>query len=87
MLGILEKLNKEKQITVVIVLHEINNAFRFAHHIIGLKKGKVICEGKTEDVISNETLRMIDGIEAKFITDETDAYPICVEYELSRVQQ
>ena len=50
-LEVLEKLNKEKNITVVIVLHELNNACRFADNIIGFKKGKVICEGKPLDEI------------------------------------
>ena len=53
-LEVLEKLNKEKNITVVIVLHELNNACRFADNIIGFKKGKVICEGKPLDVITKE---------------------------------
>ena len=51
-LEVLEKLNKEKNITVVIVLHELNNACRFADNIIGFKKGKVICEGKIFSCIS-----------------------------------
>ena len=83
-LEILERLNKEKQITVIIVLHEINNAFRFADHIVGLKSGQIICEGKPLDVITKETLKTIYGIEADLIKSETGDYPICVEYELSR---
>lgn len=85
-LEILERLNKEKKITVVIVLHEINNAFRFADNIIGLKKGKVICEGKPIDVITKETLKAIYGIEAELKRSETGDYPVCIEYKLSREQ-
>ena len=40
-LEVLEKLNKEKNITVVIVLHELNNACRFADNIIDLKREKL----------------------------------------------
>ena len=83
-LEILEKLNKEKKTTVVIVLHEINNAFRFADHIVGLKKGKVICEGRPIDVITKETLKEIYGIEADLKKSETGDYPVCIEYELNR---
>lgn len=83
-LEILEKLNKEKKTTIVIVLHEINNAFRFADHIVGLKKGKVICEGRPIDVITKETLKEIYGIEADLKKSETGDYPVCIEYELNR---
>ena len=83
-LEILEKLNKEKQITVVIVLHEINNAYRFADHIVGLKKGKIVCEGSPNEVINAQTLKEIYGIEAALQQSTTGDYPICVEFELCR---
>lgn len=83
-LEVLQKLNKEKNITVVIVLHELNNACRFADNIIGFKKGKVICEGKPIDVINKETLKEIYGIDASLRASENGEYPICTEYELFR---
>lgn len=83
-LEVLQKLNREKNITVVIVLHELNNACRFADNIIGLKKGKVICQGKPIDVINKETLKEIYGIDASLVKSENGEYPICMDYELFR---
>ncbi|WP_024621554.1 ABC transporter ATP-binding protein [Metaclostridioides mangenotii] len=83
-LEVLQKLNKEKNITVVIVLHELNNACRFADNIIGLKKGKIICEGKPIDVINKETLKKIYGIDARLKPSESGEYPVCTEYEIFR---
>lgn len=83
-LEVLQKLNKEKNITVVIVLHELNNACRFADNIIGLKKGKVICEGKPIEVITKENLKEIYGIDATLEVSENGEYPVCIEYELFR---
>lgn len=83
-LEVLQKLNKEKNITVVIVLHELNNACRFADNIIGLKNGKIICEGRPIDVINRETLKKIYGIDARLKPSENGEYPICTEYELFR---
>ena len=83
-LEVLEKLNKEKNITVVIVLHELNNACRFANNTVGLKKGKIICEGKPIDVINKSTLKEIYGINATLTKSENGEYPICMEYELLR---
>ena len=81
-LEVLQKLNREKNITVVIVLHELNNACRFADNIIGLKKGKIICEGKPLEVINKENLKEIYGIEANLQKSENGLYPICMDYEL-----
>ena len=86
-LEILERLNKEKQITVVVVLHEINHAFRFADHIVGLKQGKVICEGKPINVINKETLQAIYGIDAELKKSQNGDYPVCMEYALDRGKQ
>ena len=83
-LEVLQKLNREKKITVVIVLHELNNACRFADNIIGLKKGKLVCEGKPIDVINKETLKEIYGIDAYLVESKDGTYPICLEYELLR---
>lgn len=83
-LEVLQKLNKEKHITVVIVLHELNNACRFADNIIGLKKGKIICEGRPMEVITKETLKEIYGIDANLQRSENGEYPVCMEYELFR---
>lgn len=83
-LQVLEKLNKEKNITIVMVLHELNNACRFASNIIGLKKGKIICEGTPMESITKENLREIYGIEGKLQMSENKKYPICIDCELIR---
>lgn len=83
-LQVLEKLNKEKNITIVMVLHELNNACRFANNIIGLKKGKVICQGTPLNAITKENLKEIYGIEGKLQLSENKNYPICIDYELVR---
>ncbi|WP_061994632.1 ABC transporter ATP-binding protein [Clostridium sp. ATCC 25772] len=83
-LEVLQKLNQEKNITVVIVLHELNNACRFADNIIGLKKGKIVCKGKPIEVINNSTLKEIYGINANIKESENGQYPVCMEYELFR---
>lgn len=83
-LQLLQKMNRERGTTVVVVLHELNNSCRFADHIIGLKQGKIVCQGAPNEVITRETLKDIYGIEAKLQTSETGSYPICIEFELAR---
>lgn len=83
-LKILEDLNINKKITIIMVLHELNNACRFASNIIGLKKGEIAFQGSPMDVITKENLKRIYGIEAKLQLSENGKYPICVDYELIR---
>lgn len=79
-LQLLERMNREKQLTIVMVLHDLNEAGRFADHIIGLKNGKVVCEGRPADVITRENIREIYGIDAKLVMSD-GGYPICMEFD------
>lgn len=81
---LLQKLNKEQNRTIVMVLHELNNATKFADYLIGMKKGEVIFSGKPLDVITQENLRTIYGIEAKLQLDENKEYPICVDFSIDK---
>lgn len=81
-LKLLQKLNREQNRTIVMVLHELNNATKFADHIIGVKSGKVLFEGSPKSVITEENLQQLYGIKAKLAMDETGTYPICVDFDL-----
>ncbi len=81
-LNLLKEINKTYKRTIIMVLHELNNATKFATHLIGMKAGKVVFQGKPKDVITNENLKTIYGIDAKLMLDETGSYPICVDFEL-----
>lgn len=62
-LELVKKLNEEYGITIIMVLHDINQAIYFSDEIIGLKDGKVIVEGDPDEVISTESIRQMYGIE------------------------
>ncbi|MDB8555794.1 ABC transporter ATP-binding protein [Turicibacter sanguinis] len=81
-LMLLQKLNKEENRTIVMVLHELNNATKFADYLIGVKEGEVVFRGKPLDVITNENLSTLYGIDAKLQLDETGQYPICVDFSI-----
>lgn len=81
---LLQKLNKEQNRTIVMVLHELNNATKFADHLIGMKKGEVVFSGEPLKVITEENLRTLYGIEAKLQLDEHNKYPICVDFSIGK---
>lgn len=81
---LLQKLNLEENRTILMVLHELNNAARFADHIIGMREGEVVCEGNPKDAINVENLSKLYGIQANIFYDEQKGYPICMNYDLSQ---
>lgn len=83
-LKLLKKLNEEEARTIIMVVHDLNHASRFADHVVAIKKGKVIEEGAPDEVMTHEVLAKVFGIEADIISDPRTGVPICVPYELAR---
>lgn len=62
-LELVRKLNKEFGITIIMVLHDINQAIYFSHEVIGLKDGFVEFQGSPEEVIDRKSIKELYGIE------------------------
>lgn len=62
-LQLIRKLNREFGMTIVMVLHDINQTIAYSDTIIGLKDGQVLVEGDPEEVITKESIRELYGIE------------------------
>ena len=58
-LEIVKKLNKDNGLTVVMVLHDINQAIKYSHNIVVMKDGKIVKEGKSENVIDENLLKEV----------------------------
>ncbi|WP_211258400.1 ABC transporter ATP-binding protein [Methanobrevibacter oralis] len=61
-MNLLKKISKDKKITPIVVLHDINLALRYSNKFILLKNGKVKCGG--EDAINSNTIKEVYGIDA-----------------------
>lgn len=81
-LELLKKLNEEEGRTIIMVLHDLNQAARFADYIIALKAGKVVKAGTSEEVITKEVLKEVFNIDAEIATDPRTNKPICLTYNL-----
>ncbi|MBE6068456.1 MAG: ABC transporter ATP-binding protein [Clostridium lundense] len=80
-LDLLKELNKKEQRTIVIVLHDINLACRYADHIIAIKDGKVYAEGDPKKVISEKLIKDVFGINSKIIECPLFKTPMCITYQ------
>ena len=81
-LELLNDLNKEQGSTIIMVLHDLNLAAKFADYMIALKEGKVISAGSPKEVMTKEVLREVFNIEANIVIDSSCDQPVCMSYEL-----
>jgi len=80
---LLEKLNKEQKRTIVMVVHDLNHAARYAQHLVALKDGTVRYEGRPEVVMTSQMLREVFNIDADVIPDPRTGAPLCLPYGLA----
>ncbi|MGD6778211.1 ABC transporter ATP-binding protein [Sutcliffiella horikoshii] len=81
-LELLQKLNREQERTIIMVLHDLNQAARFADYLIALKDGNIIKSGNCEEVITPEVLRGVFQIDAQIGRDPRTNKPMCLTYNL-----
>lgn len=65
----LYELNQKKQTTIVMVLHDINLAARYSHHLFALKKGSLVAKGKPEEILTPSLIKDVYGLDCKIIED------------------
>ncbi|MBB6214479.1 iron complex transport system ATP-binding protein [Anaerosolibacter carboniphilus] len=81
-LELLQKLNVEQGRTIVMVLHDLNQAARFADYIIALKDGKIVKAGDCEEVMNQSVLKEVFHIDAEIGRDPRTNKPMCITYNL-----
>ena len=76
LLDLVRTLNQEQGRSVVMVLHDLNLAARYADHLVAMKDGEVVAAGSPSEVITVELLREVFGVEAVIITDPMTGAPL-----------
>lgn len=67
-LQLVQKLNRQYGITIIMVLHDINQAIHYSDRIIGLKDGKVGIEGPPAKVITSQSIYQLYGVKLEVVT-------------------
>ncbi len=67
--------------TVVVVLHELNLAFRYATEIIVMRDGGIVVQGRPEDVISAELIEDVYAVSCQVVPDPESGTPMVVPKE------
>lgn len=81
-LELVQKLNKEQGCTIVMVLHDINQAIRFSDHLIAMKEGNIVANGTTQEVLTKDILEKVFNIDVVLDEDPRTGKPLLVTYDL-----
>ncbi|HEY9736912.1 MAG TPA: ABC transporter ATP-binding protein [Trichocoleus sp.] len=83
-LDLLADLNHSQGKTIVMVLHDLNLACRYADHLIALKQGLVQAQGAPATVMTETLVRQVFGLESKILLDPVAGTPLCIPIGRSR---
>ncbi|MER6190936.1 ABC transporter ATP-binding protein [Streptomyces cyaneofuscatus] len=75
-LDLLTDLNHSRGTTIVMVLHDLNLAARYADHLIALADGTLHAAGTPADVLTEETVRAVFGLESRVVEDPVSGRPL-----------
>lgn len=77
-LDLVRRLNRLRGRTVVLVLHDLNQAARYADHLVAMKAGRVVAEGPPEKIVTEELVRDVFGLRSVVVPDPVTGSPLVV---------
>ncbi|KQQ08696.1 ABC transporter ATP-binding protein [Rathayibacter sp. Leaf296] len=75
-LDLLTDLNRTRGTTIVIVLHDLNLAARYADHLFAVRAGALYASGTPAEVVTSDTVRAVFGMESRIIEDPVSRTPL-----------
>lgn len=86
-LELLYRLNREQDCTIVMVLHDLNLAARFADYMVAIRSGDIISHGTPEEVMTAGVLKETFHIDAEIVKEPRTGRPTCISYDLIKEQE
>ncbi|MEA5512584.1 ABC transporter ATP-binding protein [Nodularia sp. UHCC 0506] len=83
-LDLLWELNQKHSRTLVMVLHDLNQACRYADYLVAVKQGKIYGYGTPEEVMNKTTVQEVFGLDSQIVTDPVAGTPMCIP--ISRIR-
>jgi ABC-type cobalamin/Fe3+-siderophores transport system ATPase subunit len=77
-LELCRRLNAKLDKSLVMVLHDLNLAARYSHHLIAMKEGRIVAAGTPAQLLTPERLEEVFGIEAQVMRDPVTGSPLVV---------
>lgn len=77
-LELLSELNREQGYTLAAVLHDLNQACRYATHLIALRDGKIVAQGAPKEIVTAELIEAVYGLRCMIIDDPVAYTPLVV---------
>lgn len=79
-LDLLRELNRREGKTIVMVLHDLNLACRYADHMVAVHQRTAYAQGKPADILSEELVKTVFDLDCRIIPDPFFHTPLCIPF-------
>lgn len=80
---LIEQINRERGTTIVLVLHDLNQAARYGRRLVVMNEGAIVADGAPWDVLTPHLLAGVFGVQAGIIPHPETGTPVCLPYRLA----
>jgi iron complex transport system ATP-binding protein len=84
-LDLLYTLNQQQKCTIVMVLHDLNHACRYADYLVAIKQGQIFAAGQPQSVMTEEFMRAVFNVDCRIFADPIAGTPMCVPIGRARL--
>ncbi|MBG0757054.1 ABC transporter ATP-binding protein [Vibrio cidicii] len=78
LLDLFQRLNRQQGHTIIAVLHDLNQACRYADHLIAFKDGDIVAQGEPKSLISPAIVKQVFGLQSVIIDDPVTHTPMVI---------
>jgi iron complex transport system ATP-binding protein len=86
-LDLLRDLNRRNGTTVVMVLHDLNLAARYADHVLALRDGRLVGSGAPAELVDEDFVARVFGLDSRVVADPVTGSPLVVPVSSSRTRE
>jgi iron complex transport system ATP-binding protein len=77
-LDLLTDLNQRDQRTIVLVLHDLNHACRYSHHLIAMRGGTIVAQGPPAEVVTCGLVEEVFDLRCRVVPDPVSQTPMVI---------
>ncbi len=77
-LDLLYDLNQTQKHTIVMVLHDLNQASRYADYLMVMRQGTIFAQGTPVEVMTEAMVQQVFGLESRVVADPVVGTPMCI---------
>lgn len=79
-LSLVRELNRARGMTILLVLHDLNQAARYADRMVAIQEGRIVADGTPREVLTPQLLAEVFHVQAQIVAHPVDGIPVCLPY-------